>query len=75
MEYLKREVRAIVFGALCKLGQGVSLNLQLRTKHGENLGIEIKLSRSIIKGQGEAFLKLLSEKKEVLLAAGAGFTW
>ncbi|MDD4981054.1 MAG: hypothetical protein PHC54_07370 [Candidatus Omnitrophica bacterium] len=68
-------LRSIVFEAACSLGSGYNLNLRLKNPRHEDLGINLKLSKTLFKNQGEAFLEALKEGKEISLLAGAGFRW
>ncbi len=69
------KVRSIILGGWLKLGKNNRLELKLQNKRGEDLGIDVKLSRNILKNQGEAFIRALKSQKEVSIAAGMGFRW
>lgn len=69
------KLRSIVFEATCSLGNGYNLNLRLKNIRHEDLGIDLKLSKTLFKNQGEAFLEALKEGKEVSLLVGLGFRW
>ncbi len=73
--YEKGKIRRIVFGATGKLDKDYYLDFKLKNKSGKDLGIEIKLSRKILKDQGEAFIQALTASKELSLVAGMGFRW
>ena len=73
--YEGREVQGIVFGASCKLSEKDMLELKLKNISGEDLGASLRLSRKILKDQGEAFVEAVREGKEVSLLAGIGFRW
>ncbi len=75
MEYERGRSKSISFGADIKLGEGYDLCLQLKNSANRDLGVELKLSRKILEGQGEAFIRALASKREVALIAGAGFRW
>jgi len=75
MPYEKGRLRSIAFEAACSLGSGYNLNLRLKNLRYEDLGINLKLSKTFFKNQDEAFLEALKEGKEVSLLAGAGFRW
>ncbi|MBU0694663.1 MAG: hypothetical protein KKC11_08385 [Candidatus Omnitrophica bacterium] len=47
----------------------------MQNKTGEDLGVNVKLSRNIFDGQGKAFIRALKSQKEVSIAAGIGFRW
>lgn len=69
------KINSIVLGAWGKLDKNYNLEIRLENKRGEDLGIDVKLSRKIIQGQGEAFIRTLSSRKEVSIVAGVGFRW
>lgn len=69
------KINSVVLEALCKLDKNYNLDIRLENKRGEDLGINLKLSRKILKDQGEAFIRALSLRKEFSLVAGAGFRW
>lgn len=75
MPYQDGKIRGIIFEADCKLADGYNLNLRLKNTRHEDLGIKLKLSKSLFKDEGEAFLEALKDGKEVSLLAGAGFRW
>ena len=69
------KVNRVILGAWGKLDKNFTLEMRLENRVGEDLGIDIKLSREILEGQGEAFIRALSSQKEVYIAAGIGFRW
>ncbi len=69
------KVNRVILGAWGKLDKNFTLEMRLENRVGEDLGIDIKLSREILEGQGEAFIRALSSQKEVSIAAGIGFRW
>jgi len=75
MPYEEGKLRSIIFEATCSLGSGYNLNLRLKNLSHQDLGIDLKLSKTLFKNQGEAFLEALKEGKEVSLLAGIGFRW
>jgi len=75
MPYAEGKIQSIVFGGWGKLNKDYRLDLRLQNKTGEDLGIDIKLSRRILEGQGEAFIRALKSQKEVSIVAGIGFRW
>ncbi len=75
MPYAEGEIRSIVFGGTAKLSKNYRLDFKLKNKWGQDLGINVKLSRKILKDQGEAFLRALSSRKEISVIAGVGFRW
>jgi hypothetical protein len=75
MPYKQGKIRSLIFGATCKLDKQMNLELSLKNTFHDNLGINLKLSRSILKGAGSAFAEALKEGKEISVLAGAGFRW
>lgn len=69
------KINSVILGAWCKLDKNYNLDIRLENKRGKDLGINLKLSRKILKDQGEAFIRALSLGKEFSLIAGAGFRW
>ncbi len=75
MPYEEGKIRSIVFGTTCRLGKGTNLEFRLRNNLHKDLGIDLRLSKTIFKGSGEAFLKALKDEKEISCFAGAGMRW
>ena len=75
VEYADGCVKQIVFGADCKWNDDYSVELRLKNKTGEDLGIEVSLSKQLFQGQGEAFVKALACEEEFSIMAGAGWKW
>ena len=75
MPYEEGKVRNVILGGWGKLDKNHKLELRLQNKIGEDLGIDVKLSRRILEGQGEAFIRALRSQKEVSIVAGVGFRW
>ncbi|MBU3912209.1 MAG: hypothetical protein KKD90_06465 [Candidatus Omnitrophica bacterium] len=69
------EIQGIAFGANCRLNENNTINLKLKNRRGEDLGISLRLSRKILKDQGEIFMQALREEKELSLLTGIGFRW
>ncbi len=69
------KIRSVIFSGWVKLDKNHKLEARLQNKTGEDLGIDVKLSRNIFEGQGEAFIRALKSQKEVSIAAGIGFRW
>jgi len=65
----------ILFGADCSFGENNTVEFKLKNKQNEDMDISLKLSRNILKGQGEAFAQALKEGKELALLTGVGFRW
>jgi len=75
VKYEKGRICAIVFGATFKLSKRNNLKVRLKNRKGKNLGIELILSKKLLKSAGEAFFKTLFSKKEFILFAGTGIKW
>ncbi len=75
MPYEEGKIRSIIFGAECRIANGTNLELRLRNNLHKELGINLKLSKSILNGCGDAFLQALKEGQKVTVRAGLGFRW
>ncbi len=74
-EYEKGKTKAIIFGVEAKLTKRDRVKFKLKNRLRKDLGLELKLSRKLLKGDGEAFLKLLKDKKEASIHAGMAWRW
>jgi len=75
VKYEDKNLPAISFGAYAKLTGKNTISLRLKNKVNKDLGAELKLSRKILKGDGEAFLKLVRSSEESAIYIGAGWGW
>lgn len=75
IEYEKGKAKAIVFGADAKLTKRDKVEFKLKNELKKDLGLELKLSRKLLRGDGEAFLKLLKSKKESSIYVGTAWRW
>jgi hypothetical protein len=75
MPYEEGKIHRVILGGWGKLDKNHKLELRLQNKIGEDLGIDVKLSRRILEGQGEAFIRALRSQKEISIVAGVGFRW
>lgn len=75
IEYEKGKAKAIVFGADAKLTKTDKIEFKLKNELKKDLGLELKLSRKLLRGDGEAFLRLLKSKKEASIYVGAAWRW
>lgn len=75
MPYEEGKIRSVIFGATCKITKGTNLEFKLRNNMHKELGIDLKLNKSILKGAGDAFLQALKDGQEVTVRAGLGFRW
>ena len=76
VKYENKKVKAIVFGADAKLTDKDTVSFRLKDdRENKNIGVTIELSRKILKGDGEAFLRVLASKGESAVYAGAAWRW
>jgi len=75
IRYENNKFHAIIFGAQAKLGPGTKVSFKIRNAFNEDIGATLKLSRRILKGDGQLFLRLLKSKREASLSAGGGWRW
>jgi hypothetical protein len=75
IEYEKEKAKAIIFGADAKLSKRDKVEFRLKNRLRKDLGLRLKLSRKLLKGDGEAFVKLLKSKKEAAIYAGMAWRW
>ena len=75
IKYEEGKVKAITFGADAKLTKQDKVEFKLKNEFRKDLGMELKLSRKLLQGDGETFLKLLKDKKEASVYAGAAWRW
>jgi len=67
---------AIVFGADAKLTDRNTVAFRLKNDiENKNIGIKLELSRKMLSGDGEAFLRVLSSTRESAIYAGAAWRW
>ena len=76
IEYGDGEISAIAFGADARLTDKgtVSFRLKESVDNGD-LDMTVELSREILEGDGEAFLRALASKNEVSICAGMAWRW
>ncbi len=75
MPGVEGNIRSVILGGWAKLDKNLNLEIRLENRAGEDLGIDVKLSRRIFEDQGEAFIRALRSQKEVSITAGVGFRW
>jgi hypothetical protein len=75
VEYENKRVHAIVFGAKAKLTDKDTVLFNLKNNLNREIGAELELSHKILKGDGQAFLRLLKSKRESAILVGAGWGW
>ena len=76
IEYEDKKVKALVFGADARLTDRDTVSFRLRCgPENDGLGIDLELSRKILEGDGEAFLRMLATCRESAIYAGAAWQW
>ncbi|MFH1406596.1 MAG: hypothetical protein ABIH01_01120, partial [Candidatus Omnitrophota bacterium] len=75
IKYDNKKIQAIVFGAEAKLTDKDTISFKLRNNINKEIGAKIELSHKILKGNGEAFLRLLKSKRESAILVGSSWQW
>jgi hypothetical protein len=74
VKYRGKKPYYMVFGADAALTDKDTISFRLRNDiDNKAIGTELKLSRKLLKGDGEAFLRLLKSSPETAVYLGAGF--
>jgi len=75
VKYENRKIRAMAFGAKARLSGGDTVSFSLRNAVNKDIGAQVKLSRKILKGAGEVFLRALKSKRKAAIFVGSGWIW
>ncbi len=76
VKYRGRKVYSMSFGAEARLTKRDSISFKLKNDiDNKDIGVNLKLSRKILKGSGEAFLNLFKKKRESAVFIGVGKRW
>jgi hypothetical protein len=75
VEYEKKKIYSIIFGAEAKLTDRDTVLFKLKNEQNKEIGQELELVHRILKGDGQAFLRLLKTKQESAVLVGAGWRW
>jgi len=75
VEYAKKEIYAITFGAQAQLTSKNSIKFELKDEKGKAFGSQLTISHKILGRDGSSFLRLLKSKDEQSLTLGAGLRW
>ena len=76
VDYGDKKVRQIVFGAQAMLTDRDTISFELKDNmEGKEIGANLELSHKILKGDGEAFLRLLESNRESAIYVGAALRW
>ena len=75
-KYGDRKAHDIIFGAEARLTDKDTILFKLKNDiENRDIGINLELSRKIIKGDGEAFIRALKSKRETAVYAGSAWRW
>ena len=74
-QYNNRRVQTLVFGTEARLTAKDTVSFKLKNDLNRQIGAELKLSHKILKGDGQAFLRLLKSNRESAILVGAGWGW
>ena len=76
IKYDDKNSHIIVFGADVRLTENDTVSFNLKNDTGnKDMGVTLELSHKILKGSGEAFLRLLKSRRESAVCAGAAWRW
>ena len=76
VKYGGGKAHEISFGAEAALTEADTVSFRLNTgPEKRDLGVNVELSRRILKGSGEAFIRALKSTRESALYAGAAWRW
>ena len=76
VEYGDKDTCAIIFGADVALSDKDMLSFKLKNSaDNKDIGMTLELSRKILKGDGELFLRALASGSELALYAGGAWSW
>jgi len=76
IEYEAKKTHAIVFGADAKLTGKDTISFRLKNDiENRDIGVNLELSHEMLKGDGEAFLRVLASRRETAIYAGAAWRW
>jgi len=75
VEYEKSGLHAIIFTADVTLIKKNKIRFKLKNKFGQGLGMNVVLSRKLLKGDSEAFFRFLKTKKEASIYTGMAHRW
>ena len=76
IEYEDNAAKKIVFGADVELTDKDTVSFRLKDDaENKDIGVKLELSRKILEGDGEAFLRALVSRQESTIYAGAAWRW
>jgi hypothetical protein len=76
VEYENKKIRHIAFGADVRLTEKDTMLFALKNDiEKKDMGVTLELSRKLLHGDGEAFLRLLKSNRESAVWAGGAWRW
>ena len=76
IKYENNVIHAIVFGAEVRITNKDTVLFKLKNDiENRDIGINVELSRKILKGDGEAFIRALKSNRERAIYVGAAWRW
>ena len=75
IQYENGRTKNIVFGASCRAGKNSELDIKLKNRKGKDLDLNLKISKTLFKGEGSVYLTALLSGKEKKIIIGAGLLW
>lgn len=75
IEYPRHEKRTITFGGQYALTEKSEISVELKSRDGKPLALELILTKDIFGKDGQAFARLISSLEETRLEAGMRVAW
>jgi len=75
IEYKRGKRHAIVFGGEYNFDSNHKIEVNLKGRKGERLGVELVLTRDFLKKDGKAFIRLMRSQDESKIEGGLSFKW
>ena len=76
VRYENNKVKVIVFGAEAKITDRGTISFRLKSEpDNRDMGVNLKLSRRVLKDGGEVFLRALTSRRESALYIGGARRW
>lgn len=63
------------FGAEAELSGDSRIKFALKNENGRDMGMELMLSKDMLGGSGESFIRFLGSRREKAVYIGSGFIW
>ncbi len=75
IEYEDGRKKAIVFGGECALTKDTEISVNLKSRQGEPLGVELILTKDFFGKDGQAFVRLAKSLEESRIEGGVSLKW